>query len=188
MVADRHLAVLAIWRLYAGVDPTSLDEEDFNTATMRSSALSRSFPLPHSLSHPQRQRQAGHCRRKLCHRVAPPSPHHFPIERANSSALLRATISTPLPSPSSLGMGALPFSPPGGLAGAPPSSKLVMASARSSLFILSLSHLVTSVGRRNSRQGPFRCYRPNDAGTRPRTVVPLSPSRHAHGQSSPPPH
>ena len=111
VVADRHLAVLAIWRSYTGAGPTSLAEEGFNTATTHPSALSCSFPLPRSLSHAQRRRRARHYRRKLRHCIASPLPHHFPIERANSSVLLRATISTPLPNPSSLGMGALPFLP-----------------------------------------------------------------------------
>ena len=150
VVADRHQATLAIWQPYASMGSTSLAGEGFNTTTTHPSALSRSFPLPRSLSHPQRRRQARHCRRKLRHRVASPSPHHFPIEHANSYALIHATISTPLPSPSSLGMGTLPFPPPVvslERCRAPSSSWPTQARAFSFFF---LSRPVTSVGRRNS--------------------------------------
>jgi len=151
LVADRHLAVLTIWRSYTGVGPTSLAGEDFNTTMTHLSALSRSFPLRRSLSHLLRQRRARHYRHKFWHRVGPPSLHHFPIERANSSALFRATISTPLPSPSSLGMGALPFLPP-----------MVSLERRQALslswptqaqaFSFFLPRPITFVGRRNSRR------------------------------------
>ena len=56
VVADRPQAVLTIWWPYAGVGPTSLAGEGFNITMMLPSALSRSFPIPRSLSHPPAER------------------------------------------------------------------------------------------------------------------------------------
>ena len=63
---------------------------------------------PHSLSRPRQSKtehRAAMPSPSLCHARSLPLLHHFPINRANSSALFRASTSTPLPSTSILGRG-----------------------------------------------------------------------------------
>ena len=96
-------ALMAVHRRWPDRSGHSLVKRETMPCSIHSSLSRARSP---SLSPPKQQRHRRHRRSEFGRARSQPSPYHFRIDRANSSALFHASTSTPLKSTSSLGRGA----------------------------------------------------------------------------------